>query len=59
LTDISEEYVASIFRVKDKPSKKPAQSKWQAEQSLHHAGFLLGLVFDPEDGSNMLLQNVS
>jgi hypothetical protein len=23
-----------------------------------HAGFLLGLFFDPEDGSDMLLRNV-
>jgi hypothetical protein len=24
-----------------------------------HAGFLLGLFFDPEDGGDMFLQNVS
>jgi hypothetical protein len=26
---------------------------------LLHAGYLLGLFFDPEDGSDMLLQNIS
>jgi hypothetical protein len=26
---------------------------------LIHAGFLLGLFFDPEDGSDMFLRNVS
>jgi hypothetical protein len=26
---------------------------------LLHAGFLLGLLFIPEDGSNMFLQNIS
>jgi hypothetical protein len=26
--------------------------------SLLHAGFMLGLIFEPEDGSDMLLQNV-
>jgi hypothetical protein len=28
------------------------------ENLLFHAGFLLGLFFDQEDGSDMLLQNV-
>jgi hypothetical protein len=36
---------------KNKPSKKPACY-------LLHAGFLLGLFFDPEDGRDMFLQNV-
>jgi hypothetical protein len=45
-TDISEEYVASIFRVEE-----------QAYYLLH-AGFLLGLVFDLEDGGEMFLRNL-
>jgi hypothetical protein len=35
---------------------------WKADYSVHyllHAGFLLCLFFDPEDGGDMFLQNVS
>jgi hypothetical protein len=38
----------------NKPSKKPA---WKQVASLH-TGFLLGLVFHPEDGGDMFLRNV-
>jgi hypothetical protein len=34
-------------------SKKPALLA-----TCFHAGFLLGLFFDPEDGSDMFLRNV-
>jgi hypothetical protein len=33
--------------------------KFSRASSLHHAGFLLGLFFYPEDGGNMFLQNIS
>jgi hypothetical protein len=42
------------------PSRKAA---WSMQQStachLLHAGFLLALFFDPEDGGDMFLQNIS
>jgi hypothetical protein len=50
LTDVSEEHVASIFRVEE-----------QAEQEYGikvASAALLGFLLDPEDGSNMFLQNV-
>jgi hypothetical protein len=41
-TDISEEHVASIFRVEEEAIVKAG-----GKQSFH-AGFLLGLFFEPE-----------
>jgi hypothetical protein len=41
---------------KNKSSKKPV-SKLLAT-TCFYAGFLLGLFFDPEDGCDVLLQNV-
>jgi hypothetical protein len=40
---VSEEHTTSIFRVKNQLSKKPAEV-------CFHAGFLIGLFFNPEDG---------
>jgi hypothetical protein len=37
---------------KNKPSRKPSA------YYLLHAGFFLGLFFDPEDGGDMFLRNV-
>jgi hypothetical protein len=36
-------------------ARKQSQGRWQAEP---HAGFFLGLFFDPEDGGDMFLHNV-
>jgi hypothetical protein len=41
------EYAASIFGNEENASVKLTE--------LLHAGFLLGLLFNPEDGSNMFL----
>jgi hypothetical protein len=42
--DISEEYIASIFRV-------------EVFATCLHAGLLFGLFFDPEVGCDMFLRN--
>jgi hypothetical protein len=41
-TDVSEKHVTSTSKL----------------STCYHAAFLLGLFFDPEDGSDMLLRNV-
>jgi hypothetical protein len=43
--------------LKNKASKKSVGK--QVASRAFHAGFLLGLFFDPEDGDGMFLQNVS
>jgi hypothetical protein len=42
--------------LKSVPSKKPASSL--QKENMLHAGFLLGLLFNPEDGSDMFFRNV-
>jgi hypothetical protein len=41
-------------------ARNQRESRWQAEQPpTFDASFLFGLFFDPEDGTDMFLQNVS
>jgi hypothetical protein len=40
------------------PGRYQRERKWQAELDFH-AGVLLGLFLDPEDGTGIFLQNVS
>jgi hypothetical protein len=47
----------SSSELKNKPSKKPAGRRQQV--NLLQSGFLLGLLFNPEDGRDMFLQTVS
>jgi hypothetical protein len=42
---------------KNKPNKKPA-GKQVATIGGFHACFMLGLIFDPEDGGDNFLRNV-
>jgi hypothetical protein len=37
----------------------PLKINWHLTCYLHHAGFLRGLFFDPEDGGDMFLWNIS
>jgi hypothetical protein len=43
--DVSEEHIASIFRIEE-------------ASTCFQAGFLHGLFFDPEDGGEIFLRNV-
>jgi hypothetical protein len=45
--DASREYIASIFRIEMEASLSPAS-----------AGFLLGILFNPEDEDDVFLRNV-
>jgi hypothetical protein len=53
-TDVSEEHIASIFRVEEK-----AEQETRARlATFFRAGVLLDLFFDPEDGDDTFLRNV-
>jgi hypothetical protein len=51
-TDVSEEHIASIFRVEEQASKA-------LPGTCLHADFLLDLFFYLEDGSDTFLRNIS
>jgi hypothetical protein len=52
---VSDEHVASIFTVEEYVEQE-ASVKGVGKQG--NAGFLLGLLFDPEDGGDIFLSNV-
>jgi hypothetical protein len=54
---MSEEHTVSIFRVEEKVKPGTRICRWKGGLSLEvtSAGFLLRLLFDPEDGGNMFL----
>jgi hypothetical protein len=54
-TDVSEQHIASIFRVKEY-AEQETSAKTDLLATYFHACFLLG-VFDFEDGGDMLLRN--
>jgi hypothetical protein len=49
------QHVASIFRVKEKPSKNQ-QEAYSMHNCLFLTDFLLGLHFDPEDRGDMFFR---
>jgi hypothetical protein len=53
-TNLSEEYIASIFRI-EKEAEKETSVKTALLATCFHAGFLLDLFFYPEDGGDMFL----
>jgi hypothetical protein len=54
---MSEEHTVSIFRVEEKAKQGTRICRWKGELTLQvtSAGFMLRLLFDPEDGGNMFL----
>jgi hypothetical protein len=53
-TEVSEECVASIFRVEKSASEEPAWADGRADACW----FFVDLLFDPEDGDDMFLRNI-
>jgi hypothetical protein len=51
--DVSQEHFASIFGVEEKIKQETSSACY-----LFHAGSLLDLFFDPEDGGDMFLRKV-
>jgi hypothetical protein len=50
--------VRNIFLNKIKYSTLISRAKSSSAFYLHHAGFLLGLFFDPENGGDLFLRKV-
>jgi hypothetical protein len=54
-----EEHVASIFRVEEYTKQETSIRQAASEDCcLLHAGFMLGSLFNPEDGGGMFLLSV-
>jgi hypothetical protein len=58
VTDVSEEHVASIFRVEQYSKQETTMESMGSACYLLRAGFLLGLFSDPEDGGDMFFRNI-
>jgi hypothetical protein len=58
-TDVSEEHIFSIFMVEEQAEQETSLKAggFALSTTCFHAGFLLGLFFDPEDGGDMFLRN--
>jgi hypothetical protein len=55
----SEKNVASIFNVKELAMQETKMKQVaRGANCLFHVSFLLDLFFSPEDGGNMILQNI-
>jgi hypothetical protein len=54
VTDVSEEHIASIFRVEELAEQETSVKAGGKQNPRLHAGFLLGLFFDPRDGDDVL-----
>jgi hypothetical protein len=56
-----EEHITSIFRFKEQAKQETSmKAGGKAElATCFHAGFFLGLFFDPENRGDMFLQNFS
>jgi hypothetical protein len=55
-THVSEEHVAYIFGVEEKAEQETSvKAKWKQR---FRAGFLLGLLLNPDDGDDMFFRNV-
>jgi hypothetical protein len=58
-TEVSKEYIALIFRVVQQTKQETNMKQAGSTICLLHAVFLLGLLFNHEDGSDMFFRNIS
>jgi hypothetical protein len=54
---VSEEHAASIFTIEEQ-AKQEISMKQRSACCLLHPGFLLALLFNPEDGDDIFLRTV-